>query len=140
MVVPFEDLLTVVFTSIVQHRASMPDTKIIAFFTTARLTQYAAELMNAAGVPTLEIHSRKSQPQRDKASAAFRAATEAVLFSSDVSARGVDYPDVTFVLQVTLCDVMTLVALCRVSCVTRVGRLPQAARACRVARGPGSRV
>ena len=27
---------------------------------------------------------------------------EQVLLSSDVSARGVDYPDVTFVLQVTL--------------------------------------
>jgi ATP-dependent RNA helicase MSS116 len=39
------------------------------------------------------------QPQRDKASAAFRAAAEGVLFTSDVSARGVDYPDVTLVLQ-----------------------------------------
>jgi superfamily II DNA/RNA helicase len=47
--------------------------QVIAFFTTARQTQYMAELMNAAGVPTLEIHSRKSQAQRQKASDAFRA-------------------------------------------------------------------
>lgn len=35
--------------------------KVIAFFPTARLTQFMAELANAAGIPALEIHSRKSQ-------------------------------------------------------------------------------
>ena len=122
--------------------------KVIVFFTTARLTQYMASLVAAAGMPVLEIHSRKSQvrvrrrrrcgagagggggggggartcplqcvlvctdspppprshtPQgaRDKAAAEFRGATGGcILFSSDVSARGVDYPDVTLVLQV----------------------------------------
>ena len=34
----------------------------------------------------------------------FRDAKKAILFSSDVSARGMDYPDVTFVLQVGLTD------------------------------------
>jgi hypothetical protein len=41
------------------------------------------------------------QSAREKASKDFRTATSAILFSSDVSARGVDYPDVTMVLQVT---------------------------------------
>jgi ATP-dependent RNA helicase MSS116 len=35
--------------------------KAIVFFTTARLTQYMASLVSAAGLPVLEIHSRKSQ-------------------------------------------------------------------------------
>lgn len=61
--------------------------------------QWAAEALQAAGIPCLEIHSRRSQAQRDKASAAFRAADAAVMLSSDVSARGVDYPDVSLVLQ-----------------------------------------
>ena len=74
--------------------------KVIAFFTTARLTQFMAALANAAGIPVLEIHSRKSQSAREKASAEFRSARASILFSSDVSARGVDYPDVTMVLQV----------------------------------------
>jgi ATP-dependent RNA helicase MSS116 len=34
----------------------------------------------------------------------FRDAKKAILFSSDVSARGMDYPDVTFVLQVGITD------------------------------------
>lgn len=32
----------------------------------------------------------------------FRTKKNVILFSSDVSARGMDYPDVTFVLQVGL--------------------------------------
>ena len=52
------------------------------------------------GLPCVEIHSRKSQPQRDRASAQFRTAKAAILFTSDVTARGLDYPDVTFVVQV----------------------------------------
>ena len=62
-----------------------------------------AEFWTAMGRPCFEIHSRKSQPARDKASNAFRASTNgAVMFTSDVTARGLDYPDVTFVLQVGL--------------------------------------
>jgi ATP-dependent RNA helicase MSS116 len=47
----------------------------------------------------IEIHSRKSQAQRTRSSDKFRKSRSAVMFSSDVSARGVDYPDVTHVLQ-----------------------------------------
>mgnify|MGYP001806873294 CR=1 FL=1 len=60
-----------------------------------------AEAFSAAGLGgVIEMHSRKSQPQRDKASALFRAENRMIMFSSDVSARGVDYPGVTYVVQV----------------------------------------
>eukprot|EP00980_Cylindrotheca_fusiformis_P019576 scaffold6784_cov108-Cylindrotheca_fusiformis.AAC.18 len=84
--------------------------KIIVFFTTARLTGFMAELFNSAsgrtGFPQiLEIHSRKSQAIRQRASEKFRGSKDnAILFSSDVSARGMDYPGVTFVLQVGLTE------------------------------------
>jgi len=82
--------------------------KIIVFFTTARLTQFYAELLAAAAKKRpalaktrfLEIHSRKSQSHREKISKLFREAPGAAcLLTSDVSARGLDYPDVTLVLQ-----------------------------------------
>ena len=38
--------------------------QVIAFFTTARQTQVAAELFNAMKLPTKEIHSRISQGAR----------------------------------------------------------------------------
>lgn len=48
----------------------------------------------------LEIHSRKSQGHRNKVSEKFRNGEGLIMFTSDVSARGMDYPDVTAVLQV----------------------------------------
>ena len=67
-----------------------------------------AEMFNSVssetGYSVLEIHSRKAQNARERASEQFRKSGSAVLFSSDVSARGMDYPDVTFVLQVGLTD------------------------------------
>lgn len=54
------------------------------------------------GFPVLEIHSRKSQGHRNKVSEKFRNGQGLVMFTSDVSARGMDYPDVSAVLQVGL--------------------------------------
>ena len=48
------------------------------------------------------MHSRKSQPQRTRVAEEFREGSRCVMFTSDVSARGMDYPDVTAVVQVGL--------------------------------------
>lgn len=98
--VPMEQTFHVL-RCILRAASANPGHKIIVFFTTARLTQLMAAVMQGAGFPdVLEIHSRKSQSARDKSSTAFRAAQEAIMFTSDVSARGVDYPDVSLVIQV----------------------------------------
>ncbi|PRW59356.1 DEAD box RNA helicase isoform B [Chlorella sorokiniana] len=98
--IPMEQQFAAIYNVLRRHAEETPDHKVIVFFTTARLTQYMAALIDAAGLPVLEIHSRKSQSAREKASAQFRTARSAIMFSSDVSARGVDYPDVTLVLQI----------------------------------------
>jgi superfamily II DNA/RNA helicase len=70
----------------------------MVFFPTARQTAYTASLFNtAAGYNVLEIHSRKTQGARTRTSEQFRGAKKGVMFSSDVTARGLDYPDVTLV-------------------------------------------
>ena len=81
--------------------------KVIVFFTTARVTGFMAELFNKMGTfgNVLEIHSRKSQSARTKTSDEFRRRSKVIMFTSDVSARGMDYPDVTFVVQVGLTGV-----------------------------------
>ena len=58
-----------------------------------------AAVFNTLGMSIMEIHSRKSQPNRIRTSEEFRQAKSAVMFSSDVTARGMDYPDVTLVVQ-----------------------------------------
>jgi ATP-dependent RNA helicase MSS116 len=80
--------------------------KCIAFFTTARIAGFMSELFLArwpehySPKNLWEIHSRKSQSHRINVAKQFTAGDNCILFSSDVSARGVDYPNVSFVLQV----------------------------------------
>eukprot|EP00039_Didymoeca_costata_P002991 m.64366 g.64366 ORF g.64366 m.64366 type:complete len:612 (+) comp11644_c0_seq2:132-1967(+) len=85
----------------IDEAQNVQDYKIIVFFTTARLTQFYAELFNAMGYPTLEMHSRKNQSQREKVAEQFRNKSSVMMFSSDVSARGMDYPGVSTVIQVS---------------------------------------
>ena len=76
----------------------------MVFFPTARQTGYMAALFQFAKMDILEIHSRKSQPQRTKTSEKFRKSKAGILFSSDVTARGMDYPDVTLVIQMGMTE------------------------------------
>lgn len=52
------------------------------------------------GVSVHETHSRKSQAARTRVAEAFRNGKGQIMFTSDVSARGMDYPDVSLVIQV----------------------------------------
>ena len=49
-----------------------------------------------------EIHAKLSQPMRTRAADRFRRAKSAILLSTDVTARGMDFPDVTHVIQIGL--------------------------------------
>lgn len=49
-----------------------------------------------------EIHGKLSQAQRTNASNAFRNCESGILLSSDVTARGMDFPNVTHVIQLGL--------------------------------------
>jgi ATP-dependent RNA helicase MSS116 len=99
-------VLSVLVAHYRQQQAKKQGAKVILFFTTARLTQFYAAIFGedavtkALPLTVWEIHSRKSQGARNKASDQFRSADSGLLFSSDVSARGVDYPNVSLVLQV----------------------------------------
>lgn len=96
---PLPDLFPVLLTVIQEHMQQVSDYKIIVFFSTARLVQWAAALFQLCHIPVLEIHSRKKQKHRTQTSDHFRAGNKVILFSSDVSARGLDYPGVSLVVQ-----------------------------------------
>jgi ATP-dependent RNA helicase MSS116 len=86
--------------------------QVMCFFTTARITQFYCALFGALGIPVLEMHSRKSQAQRTRAADQFRSGKRCIMFSSDVSARGVDYPDVSLVIQVCTCVRQHVLCMC----------------------------
>ncbi|KAJ7484305.1 P-loop containing nucleoside triphosphate hydrolase protein [Mycena latifolia] len=87
------------------------NSKVIVFLPTTKMTQLFSTLINtlaptvfpaAKNTRVYEIHSKRTQEQRSRVSDSFRAAKggSSVLITSDVSARGVDYPGVTRVIQV----------------------------------------
>lgn len=88
---------------------SKPPFKAIVFFSNTSSVQFANQVFQNTmladrreGVPVYEIHARLLQPQRTRMAEAFRRATEGILLSSDVTARGMDFPGVTHVIQVGL--------------------------------------
>jgi ATP-dependent RNA helicase MSS116 len=101
LVHPLDRSLVALYALIREEMASHPDTyKVMAFLPTARQVQFSTLCLVEMGIACLEIHSRRTATERSYASDTFRKHTKQVLLSSDVSARGVDYPDVTLVLQV----------------------------------------
>lgn len=84
--------------------------KVIIFAPTTKMTQFLSEVFHSvrrslplgAGGHIYEIHSKKDQSQRFRTSDRFRkdACGGSILITSDVSARGVDYPGTTRVIQI----------------------------------------
>ena len=66
----------------------------MVFFPTARQVGFAAEVLSKVkGLePIYEIHSRLTQARRTKVADTFAETKRGVLLSSDVTARGMDFP------------------------------------------------
>jgi ATP-dependent RNA helicase MSS116 len=75
--------------------------KVMVFFPMTSLVQLYADIFNFRfGKRVWELHGKMYQRERSVVSRRFRNAPDGVLFTSDVSARGIDYPNVTHVVQV----------------------------------------
>jgi ATP-dependent RNA helicase RhlE len=61
--------------------------------------------LEAAGIEASAIHGNKSQAQRERAIAAFKAGDVPVLIATDIAARGIDIPGVSHVVNFDLPDV-----------------------------------
>ncbi|KAI5058196.1 hypothetical protein GOP47_0026366 [Adiantum capillus-veneris] len=96
-----EDQFQIVHSVLEKHINVEQQFKVLVFCVTARVTAFMFNLFKRLGFNSREIHSRKSQNQRNQVSEEFRRSKGGiVLFTSDVSARGVDYPDVSLVIQI----------------------------------------
>lgn len=92
-------------SSIVEHeiKEGGPDPKIIVFGTTANLVALYAEFFRQhSSLPIYELQSRLSQPQRTRTTNEYKEATTGIMFATDVIGRGMDFPNVTSVIQVGL--------------------------------------
>ena len=64
------------------------------------VTEFMYIMLRDLKLNVREIHSRKPQLYRTRISEEFRDSSRLILVTSDVSTRGVNYPDVTLVIQV----------------------------------------
>ncbi|TQB68662.1 hypothetical protein MPDQ_002953 [Monascus purpureus] len=91
-----------------QDRSLRPFKAIVFFNSTAEVRMAASIFSDfrrkpqpfGPAVGIFELHSRFTQNYRTRNSEAFRKATSGILLSSDVSARGMDFPNVTHVIQI----------------------------------------
>lgn len=79
-----------------------PDSKILVFVRTKVRAERVAKAMERAGIHALTIHGDKDQHDRSKVLREFRAGKVNVLIATDVTARGIDIPDIEIVINYDL--------------------------------------
>ncbi len=96
-------------------------TRVLVFTRTKRGADRLSKRLVAGGVSAGAIHGDKSQGQREKALAAFKAGASRVLVATDVAARGIDIDEVSHVVNFELPNVAE-------AYVHRIGRTGRAGR------------
>lgn len=100
VVAPHDMHFQVVYHFLKEHILEAPDYKVIVFCTTGMVTSLLYLLLREMRMNVREMHSRKPQLYRTRICNEFRESKRLILVTSDVSSRGMNYPDVTLVLQV----------------------------------------
>ncbi|KAJ0049505.1 hypothetical protein Pint_16100 [Pistacia integerrima] len=100
LIAPHELHFQIVHHLLKEHIMEAPDYKVIVFCSTGMVTSLLYLLLREMKMNVREIHSRKPQLYRTRISDEFRESKRLILVTSDVSARGMNYPDVTLVVQV----------------------------------------
>lgn len=73
--------------------------KIMVFFSSCNSVKFHAELLNYIDVPVMDIHGRQKQQKRTTTFFQFCKETSGVLCCTDVAARGLDIPQVDWIIQ-----------------------------------------
>ncbi len=81
-----------------------PEAKIIVFVRTRVRAERVAKALERAGTDSVTLHGEKDQEGRTKALDTFKEGLARILIATDVSARGIDIPDVNYVVNYDLPD------------------------------------
>lgn len=83
-------------------RSENPDAKILVFVRTKVRAERVKKAMARVDIDTLTIHGDKDQIERTNILAAFRAGETMMLIATDITARGIDIPDISIVINYDL--------------------------------------
>ncbi len=79
-----------------------PDSKILVFVRTKVRAERVQKALERVNLKAMTIHSDKDQKERFSVMRRFREGETLILIATDVSARGIDIPDVDFVVNYDL--------------------------------------
>ncbi len=98
MIIPLDQKLNVLFSFIKTHLKQ----KIIVFLSSCKQVRFVFEAFckMQPGIQLMSLHGRQKQLKRMAVFQQFCKKTDACLFSTDIAARGLDFPAVDWVIQV----------------------------------------
>ena len=76
-----------------------PNSKILAFVRTKVRAERVRKAMERASISALTIHGDKDQEERSEVMRQFKSGEINLLIATDVTARGIDIPDVAWIFQ-----------------------------------------
>ncbi|XP_041502109.1 ATP-dependent RNA helicase DDX18 [Microtus oregoni] len=95
VVCPSEKRFLLLFTFLKKNRKK----KVMVFFSSCMSVKYHYELLNYIDLPVLAIHGRQKQNKRTTTFFQFCNADSGILLCTDVAARGLDIPEVDWIVQ-----------------------------------------
>jgi ATP-dependent RNA helicase RhlE len=79
-----------------------PESKILIFVRTKVRAERVAKAMERVNIKSLTMHSDKDHEERTKVMNAFKKGTTKILIATDINARGIDIPNVDYVVNYDL--------------------------------------
>jgi ATP-dependent RNA helicase RhlE len=79
-----------------------PESKILVFVRTRVRAERVVEALKRVNIDSLSIHGEKDQEDRNAVLTDFKKGNCRILIATDLTARGIDIPDITFVINYDL--------------------------------------
>ncbi|QCE14097.1 ATP-dependent RNA helicase DDX18/HAS1 [Vigna unguiculata] len=95
VVVPCAKRFVVLYSFLRRYQSK----KVMVFFSSCNSVKFHADLLKCAGVDCLNIHGKQKQHARTSTFFNFCKAEKGILLCTDVAARGLDIPDVDWIVQ-----------------------------------------
>ncbi|XP_063244275.1 probable ATP-dependent RNA helicase pitchoune [Bacillus rossius redtenbacheri] len=95
VVCPSEKRFLLLFTFLKKNRKK----KVMVFFSSCMSVKFHHELLNYIDLPVMSIHGKQKQTKRTTTFFQFCNADTGILLCTDVAARGLDIPDVDWIVQ-----------------------------------------
>ncbi|XP_063284712.1 ATP-dependent RNA helicase DDX18 [Pelobates fuscus] len=95
VVCPSEKRFLLLFTFLKKNRKK----KMMVFFSSCMSVKYHYELLNYIDLPVMAIHGKQKQTKRTTTFFQFCNADSGILLCTDVAARGLDIPEVDWIVQ-----------------------------------------